>query len=268
MENLYIDGDLLITTSERVVFNDITMYATKPKIVHREIITDETGIYTISDSSYANSVFLNLYVSGGITFNGNDLYMLAISLYPKLKSELDDINHTVLDKLEASQTVYKMVLMGYFAQFELYLMEMVLLFVLFDENHINTFISCIKDDDIKGIYRKDCFYRKMLEVMEKTSLYDKVRCIKKLIPEMFIYHQFDDVKKFFKSVYSIEMPSFRVIKDFYHKYRHDLMHRNGKNTEDSTVYISRSLVNEVYKEMVEYSVKFDAIKNQELQLEE
>ena len=268
MKNLYIDGHLLIKTAERVVFNNIVYYASEPQNIHRRITTDEEGIYVVTDNSFSDSVFLNVYVKGGVTFYENGPYCLFIPLHPRLKSELEEINNKVLDKLKADLSVHRLILMGYFAQFELYLMEMAMLFVMFDEEHIRIFIKHLREDKKLRTRIKKKTLDEISDMLITSSWFDIAMKLKSLIAEMFVFHRFDNIEYFFKSIYNIQVPSFETMKRLYKDYRNDLIHRNGRNTNDSIVYISRSLVNEVYKEMVEYSVKFDAIKNHELQLEE
>lgn len=267
MEHLYIDGNLLITTTEKVVFNSITMYASKPQIAHKKVTTDKDGIYTISDDSYSNSVFLNVYVKGGVTFYKNSPRFISTALHPQLKSELDEINLKVLEKLNADTAVFKLVLMGYFAQFELYLMEMTKLFIMFDEKHIRIFVDFLKRDCSINIYGKKGFLEKESVLFHSSTLFDMMVELKSFISDMFVFHRFDNITAFFSKVYGINIPSFGRMSSYYKQYRHDLIHRNGRNKEDTIVYISRSLVDEVYKEMVEYAALFDSLKNRELQLE-
>lgn len=259
MEIVYIEGNLLMKVTKKIIFGDIMMYASEPPIIHRKITAGAEGVYIITDDSFVDSVFLSIFVSGGVTFYEAGPYILGISPFPKLKSELDIINNKVLLKLEESQEVHKLVLMGYFAQFELYLMEMVILFILSDEKHIDIFINSLKQGKIKGIYRMDNFLQKMLSVVDTPNLSDKVIEITQIVPEMFIYHQFENVRVFFKSIYGTQIPSILAIKKFYSKYRHDLIHRNGKS-----IYVSRSLIDEVYKEMIEYATQFNVIKDKVL----
>ena len=266
MKKLYIDGNLLINTSERVVFNTWTVGASKPEGEVECIEVGETGYYTISDASFSDAAFTDLYVKDYITFV-SDLHTISVNHAPKLKPELDGINENILNKLPAGLHLHRLVLMGYFSSFELYLMEMVMSCILFDEKHMNTFIRCLKENKIKGIYNSEAFLSKILDVVDSKTLSDKAIKLKVCIPDMFIYHKFDSIKDFFKKVFNITIPDLKNMKEFYGKYRHDLTHRYGRNKGDQIVYINEELIQNVYKEMVAYSEAFDLLKNQALEIE-
>ncbi len=266
MKNIYINGSLLASGTERAAFNEIIAFAKEPKGEFELIEVDERGYYEISDNRHSNDVFTNVYVKEEVTtYSVYGLCCIGTNLYPRLKSELDSINSEVLDKLEPSHNVLKLVIMGYFSLFELYLMEMTRLFVLFDESNLNKFISYRKMQEIKGCrWKKD-----MIERIDDTvDMYQKVELIKNNISELFTYHNTRNLTAFFKNVYDLEIPNLDKVKYYYDTYRHDLMHRYGHYSKKYTGHIERELLEAVYNEMVNYAKEFDALKNKHLGLSE
>lgn len=268
MKNIYINGSLLASGTERAAFNEIIAFAKEPKGEFELIEVDERGYYEISDNRHSNDVFTNVYVKEEAAAYSDGLCCIGTNLYPRLKSEFDSINSEVLDKLRPSHNVLKLVIMGYFSLFELYLMEMTRLFVLFDESNLNKFISFLREpkNDI-NLYIKA--KKDMIERIDDTvDLYKKVELIKNNISELFTYHNTKNLTAFFKNVYDLEIPNLDKVKYYYDTYRHDLMHRYGHYSKKYTGHIDRELLEAVYNEMVNYAKEFDALKNKRLGLSE
>lgn len=266
MKNIYINGSLLASGTERAAFNEIIAFAKEPKGEFELITVDERGYYEISDNRHANDVFTNVYVKEEVTAYSDGLCCIGTNLYPRLKSEFDSINSEVLDKIGPSRDVLKLLMMGYFSLFELYLMETVRLFVLFDELNLNKFISFLRDPP-RGISLYSKAKHSIIKGFnESVDLYEKAEAVKNNISELFTYHNTGDLTVFFKSVYDFEIPNLNKINTYYTTYRHDLMHRYGHYSQRYTGHIDRELLEAVYNEMVNYAKEFDALKNKYLDL--
>ncbi|WP_147350341.1 hypothetical protein [Phocaeicola coprophilus] len=254
MENWYIKGNILVTTSENVDINSLCVYYTGDFVNPYKIIE---GDLIIDNDQFKDRVFVNMFATGDFIFySNNKIRILGVLNRFTLTNELDGIN-IILNGIN-TWTAQKLKLMGYFSNLELFLMEFLRMIVFNSKSNMEQFISSIDNlkinNNIKQRIRND--------LSNKTTNFDRAEVIYSYIPQLTIYHRFDDVKNILKVIYDIEMPDYSDIKQDFMNYRHDLTHRSGRDFFNTVKHIDRNVVNDIYKHLIEYEDKLKALVKQ------
>lgn len=250
MENWYIKGNILITTNEKVDLNTLCTYYSGDFINPYKIIE---GDFVIDNDQFKDKVFVNIFATGGITFYSASVRALGVLNKFTLTKELDDIN-TILSGID-NWTAQKLTLMGYFSSLELFLMEFLRIIVFNTKSNMELFISSFEHLKISNKIKQSI----KNDLHNKTTTFDKAEVIYDYIPQLTIYHRFDDVKKIFKSIYNIDIPDYSKIEKDFMNYRHDLTHRSGRDYSNNVKHIDKNTINHIYKHLTEYEELLKAL---------
>lgn len=127
---------------------------------------------------------------------------------------------------------------------------------------IGTMETFLSDAFINLTSEKDEFFRNFIEthpefkkqkfeLREIFEKYDKLRETAKVVMLDTIYHNLPTVSQMFKDTFKIEFPSIKDVYECVLK-RHDLVHRNGKTKEGTSIELDENTVNELIEKISKF----------------
>jgi nucleoid DNA-binding protein len=157
------------------------------------------------------------------------------------------LNNIVITNDKAQKSLKRQIYIGAITCLETYLSDAFINTVLSNKKYLQSFFCSFKDFETQKLSKNQLFTE--FNKAEETAT--------KAMSEV-IYHNLPKVSNMYKSTLNISFPEFGKFTK-YVETRHDLVHRNGKNTDGKEITINYKIVDEVINDIKNFVNEIDQL---------